>query len=67
MSRLSPHPTEYVAWSWAVNGVFSVIGSLLATILSMSFGFRAVLLLALAIYALGALALRSIPLRLPRG
>ena len=33
---------EYVAWAWAVNGFFSVIGSVLTTILSMTFGFRLV-------------------------
>jgi hypothetical protein len=53
---------EYVAWGWAVNGVFSVIGSLLATILSMTYGFRAVLLLAAALYVLAGAALRTIPL-----
>ena len=62
VARLSPHAGEYVAWSWAVNGVFSVMGSMLATILSMSYGFRAVMLLAVGIYAIGAVALRAIPL-----
>jgi hypothetical protein len=41
---------EYVAWGWAVNGFFSVIGSMLVTILCMSFGFRIVLLLSLGLY-----------------
>jgi hypothetical protein len=48
---------QYVAWAWAVNGFFSVIGSVLTTILSMTFGFRAVQLLALVVYAIAALAL----------
>jgi len=47
---MTSHPDEYVAWAWAINGVFSVIGSVLTTILSMSFGFRAVQLLALCLY-----------------
>ena len=51
VGRLSSHHEEYVAWSWAVNGFFSVIGSVLTTILSMTFGFRTVQLGALAAYA----------------
>ena len=56
VSGLSNHPDEYVAWSWAVNGFFSVIGSVLTTILAMSFGFRLVQLVALGIYAIAVLA-----------
>ena len=56
VSGLSAHPDEYVAWSWAVNGFFSVIGSVLTTILAMSVGFRAVQLIALGIYAVAVLA-----------
>ncbi len=40
----------YVAWGWAVNAFASVVGSALATILSMEFGFDAVLGLAMAAY-----------------
>jgi Spermidine synthase len=56
VSGLSDHPDEYVAWSWAVNGFFSVIGSVLTTILAMSFGFRLVQLVALGIYGVAVLA-----------
>ena len=62
VSRLSVHRGEYVAWGWALNGVFSVIGSILATILSMSYGFRTVLLVAAVVYVLAAGVLRRIPL-----
>jgi hypothetical protein len=55
-ARLTSHGDEYVAWSWAINGFFSVIGSVLTTILSMSFGFSAVQFLALAVYGVAALA-----------
>ena len=41
VAALTDHGEEYVAWAWAVNGFFSVIGSVLTTILSMTFGFRA--------------------------
>jgi hypothetical protein len=62
VSRLTDHGEEYTAWSWAVNGFFSVIGSVLTTILSMTFGFRAMQLGALVVYAVAVLAF----LRLPR-
>jgi hypothetical protein len=56
VSRLTDHGDAYAAWGWAINGFFSVIGSVLTTILSMSFGFRAVQLAALAIYTVAVLA-----------
>jgi spermidine synthase len=59
--------SETVAWCWAVNGFFSVLGSLLVTIGSMSFGFRAVLVAALALYALAAALLPRIRAPLPLG
>jgi hypothetical protein len=51
VSELTEFGEEYVAWSWAVNGFFSVVGSVLTTILSMTFGFGIVQYLALATYA----------------
>jgi len=45
-----------VAWAWAANGGASVVGSVLAALLSLSFGFTPVLLLAAILY-LGAAAL----------
>ena len=51
LSRFSHEPERSVAWAWAVNGFFSVIGSVLTTILSMTFGFRVVMFLALVAYA----------------
>jgi MFS family permease len=56
VAGLSRHPDEYVAWGWAVNGFFSVIGSVLTTILSMSFGFRTVQFVAFGIYVVAALS-----------
>jgi len=57
VGRLTEHRSDYVAWSWAVNGFFSVIGSVLTIILSMQYGFRTVQFLALAVYGVGVLAL----------
>ncbi len=51
---------SYIAWSWAVNGFFSVIGAVLATMLSMTFGFTVVLYLALAVYVVAAVAFRRL-------
>jgi hypothetical protein len=60
---LTEFSDEYVAWSWAVNGMFSVIGSVLTTILSMSFGFRFVQSLGLLVYAVACVALWRLSLR----
>lgn len=54
---LSPYQDEYVAWAWAINGAFSVMGSVLTTILSMSFGFRTVQLIAVVLYLIAAASL----------
>ncbi len=48
-----------IPWAWAVNGVTSVVGSILCILLAMVVGFRAVNLLALGIYIAGGLALVS--------
>ncbi|MFN7974351.1 MAG: hypothetical protein U0166_18715 [Acidobacteriota bacterium] len=52
-----------VPWAWGVNGSASVVGSVLAVVLAMSRGFRAVTIAALGLYAVAvaAMALR------PRG
>jgi len=48
LRKLSP---GFVPWAWAVNGSASVVGSVLTVIVSMNFGFRSVLIAAIAIYA----------------
>ena len=59
VSGFSSHANEYVAWSWAINGFASVIGSVLTTTLAMTFGFQTVLVLALVTYLVALLTLRS--------
>ena len=61
VSSLTEHDDMYVAWAWAVNGFFSVIGSVSTTILSMAFGFRVVICLGLIVYFVAALTLRRLP------
>jgi hypothetical protein len=62
ISKVSEHPAEYIAWAWAVNGFFSVISSILATILSMTIGFRMIQLAGVGIYLIGIVALFGVPL-----
>ena len=61
VGRLGAEGPTYVAWAWAVNGfcsvICSVIGSVLTTMLSMTFGFRAVLVLGLVAYVVALTAL----------
>jgi hypothetical protein len=47
----------FVAWCWAVNAFFSVVGSVLATILSMSIGFASVASAGVGVYLVAAAAL----------
>ncbi|MFK7741089.1 MAG: hypothetical protein AB8H80_12285 [Planctomycetota bacterium] len=49
LRKLSP---GFVPWAWAVNGSATVVGSVLTVIVSMNFGFSAVLIAAIAIYVL---------------
>jgi hypothetical protein len=61
ITSLTEHDREYVAWGWAVNGFFSVVSSVSATMLSMTFGFRWVLMIAFVVYTIGIFALSRIP------
>ena len=66
ISATTTHGQEYIAWAWAINGFFSVLSSLFATILSMVVGFTAVMWIALVIYLIGIAALwRIAPGRTP--
>jgi hypothetical protein len=46
-----------VPWAWAVNGFFTVIGSVAAMILGMAFGFTAVLFIAAVAYTASLVAI----------
>jgi hypothetical protein len=50
---LSAVNRDFVAWAWAVNGCFTVVGSVLSIIVAMTWGFTAVIVLALAVYWVG--------------
>ena len=50
-----------VAWALALNGFGSVLGSLVATLVAVHFGFTALAIAAVALYAVIALLLRELP------
>jgi hypothetical protein len=52
---LAARRAELIPWAWGINGYTSVLGSVMAVILGISLGFRAVLLIAAGVYALGAI------------
>lgn len=54
--RISPN---LIPWAWAVNGCASVIGSILAIIIALSYGFSGVLALAGIFYLAAGLFMRA--------
>ena len=50
LARVSRHAPELVPWAWGVNGCFSVISAVLATILAIHLGFGAVVAIAAGLY-----------------
>ena len=57
LGRFAP---QTIPWAWAVNGCASVLSAILATMLTVSFGFSRVLYLAAALYAVAAATLSSL-------
>jgi spermidine synthase len=51
---------ELVPWAWGLNGATSVVGSILAILLSMNFGFTTTLLAGVATYLVGLGALLAV-------
>jgi hypothetical protein len=58
MSRIDNNSKYLVAYGWGVNGFFSVLGSVLVIMLSMSYGFRTVFIISALIY-IGAMLTAS--------
>jgi hypothetical protein len=67
LARLAGLHASAVPWAWGINGVTSVLGSVLAVAVALTLGFRAVALLALGCYlvALAHAALGRWPDRPP--
>jgi hypothetical protein len=59
-------PEELIPWAWAVNGCFSVLAPMLAAMAAMAAGFKWVLALGAAMYALAFLFAPSGGVRDPR-
>jgi hypothetical protein len=62
VALLEGKSSSLIAWAWGVNGAVSVVASILAALLALSFGFSVVLILGAACYA-GALILTAASLR----
>jgi hypothetical protein len=60
LAELTEFSREYVAWAWALNGFASVVGSVLATMLAMTYGFGIVLLCAFGAYVVATAALYNL-------
>ncbi len=60
LSWTSRHHPEFVPWAWGINGYATVIGSVLAVILALYFGFQAVLWISVGIYLIGYIAIRPL-------
>lgn len=56
INYLSEKNTDDIPWAWALNGYFSVISTVLATIISVEAGYLLLLLIAAFIYAFVSIA-----------
>ncbi|MFQ5408927.1 MAG: hypothetical protein ACE5FI_10985 [Anaerolineales bacterium] len=59
LAQLETTAPQRIGWAWAINGSASVVSAVLAPLLSLSFGFNAVLLAGAACY-LGALSVARV-------
>ncbi len=59
LKRLADSAPDFIPWAWGINGFASVISGALATLLAIEFGFSAVVLLALGLYASAAAIIRD--------
>jgi hypothetical protein len=57
---VAAHEPALVPWAWAINGSFSVISSVLAVLVALSWGFSAVLWLGAVAYAAAFVAFRRL-------
>jgi hypothetical protein len=57
LERIAP---RLVPWAWGVNGFMTVVGSLLAALLSLRWGFDVTLLAAAAVYLVATAAWRAL-------
>jgi hypothetical protein len=60
LSALRGVSSACIPWAWGVNGIFSVLGPLLAIAIAMTWGGNALLLSAALLYVVAALASRAL-------
>jgi hypothetical protein len=58
LARIKTRAPDFVPWAWGINGCASVMSAIVATLLTMGFGSRAVVLIAAVLYLLAALVAR---------
>lgn len=56
LNALTKHKSGLIPWAWGINGAFSVIGTSLARLVSISWGFSAVLTGVIFLYLLALLS-----------
>jgi hypothetical protein len=59
LNRVANTAPDFIPWAWGLNGFASVMSASLATLLAIEFGFTAVVLLALGLYASAAAIIRN--------
>ncbi len=57
LSKVAYARPEFIPWAWGINGGASVLSAILATILSVHFGFNLVIEIALVLYFISAVVL----------
>ncbi|MBW2649956.1 MAG: hypothetical protein JRC66_02855 [Deltaproteobacteria bacterium] len=60
LSRLTGNREGLIPWAWGINGFFSVIGASATVLIAIEWGFKSVVLTALALYILSAVIYRRI-------
>ncbi len=59
LSQVANRAPDFIPWAWGINGFASVMSATIATLLAIEFGFTAVVVLALGLYAAAALIIRD--------
>ena len=59
LARLSETAPAFVPWAWGINGCASVLSPILATLLSIHWGFDGVIALAVGLYFIAAAVWRA--------
>jgi spermidine synthase len=65
LKSISGHSQESIPWAWAINGTASVVASIIAVIIAMQFGFRAVLTSSALFYLIASISTFILSRRIP--